>query len=119
MSVTLMQMDAFGEYFTSIGQTPEERAFLQWVWDLESAARGTTIFVHRLSDAGYALCNIPAPYAVLVENDLCPPRFCGCLTCVDGRLLSCEFRAVSISETAREASYAYARMPEEEDDYDI
>lgn len=46
------------------GITPEERELLTWLYGLEDAASGTTIFVHRHSAPGLFLCECACRYCV-------------------------------------------------------
>jgi len=86
MTINLLQVDESGqERMTSMFQSPEDRATMEWLMSLEVAASGTTIFVHRLSDPGHYLCTIPCPYSQLTKLPGSPPRYCGCFTCIDTR----------------------------------
>jgi hypothetical protein len=89
---------------------------------LELSAPGCTIFVHRLSDPGHALCNVPAAHFELVAQNLYPPRLCGCLDCVDTRTYIRTYAAWTTAPEARalpdwlKRQIIEANMTEEETD---
>jgi len=86
MTTHLMQLDSSGqESITSIFMSDDERGFMTWITELEVAAPGCTIFVHKMSDAGYSLCTVPLPYSALADDPTTEKRFCGCPTCIDQR----------------------------------
>lgn len=102
MTVNLMQLDEMGrERITSLFQDPEEKAFMEWVMGLEMACPGSTIFIHRLSQTGWHLCNSPAAHEQLILAGLCPPRYCGCPTCMIQRVAIRALTAWNITPTAR------------------
>jgi hypothetical protein len=101
MTVNLIQLDAYGrESITPIFQNDEERVEWERINGLELACPGVIIFRHRLSDAGHYLCQSPAAHEGLVALSLCPPRYCGCLTCIKQRVAVRELTAWNISKMA-------------------
>ena len=94
MTVNLLQMDKHGqESITSMFTDPEERATMEWLYSLEVAAAGVTIFVHRLSEPGHErLCQDPSN----------PPRYCGCYDCIDQRNYLRDYTARAIIFNMRE-----------------
>jgi hypothetical protein len=108
MTVNLMQVDEQGrEHITSLFQDPEEREFMAWIMSLEMACPGVTIFIHRLSDRGHYLCQVPAAHEQLVISQQCPPRYCGCLTCMRQRVAIRDLTAWNITPTARAIAHEY------------
>ena len=104
MTVNLMQVDRHGkENITALFQSEEEREFMTWLYSLEKAAPGVTIFVHRLSDPGHYLCTVPCPYSRLANDPrLTAQRFCGCLDCIDQRSFLKDYTARLIISNMRE-----------------
>ena len=101
MTVNLLQLDECGkESITPIFQDEEEKRIFMWVSGLEMACPGVTTFVHRLSDDGHYLCQSPAAHEGLVTMQLCPPRYCGCVTCIKQRVAVRELTAWNISKMA-------------------
>lgn len=117
MTVNLLQIDEQGrERISPIQQSEEDRQYFQWLTSLEYACPGVIIFRHRLSEAGHYLCQSPAAHNELVTMQLCPPRYCGCLTCIEQRVAVRELTAWNISKMAiKLAHYALrVQMQEEE-----
>ena len=109
MTVNLLQLDEQGqERITSIFQDPEEKEFFIWLSNLEMACPGTTIFAHRLSEDGHYICTVPAAHSQLVIEEDCPPRYCGCPTCMIQRVAIRELTAWNITPTARKLAQEYS-----------
>jgi len=86
VTVNLLQLDEAGqEQITSIFMSDEDRETLRWLYSLEAAASGTTIFVHRLSDYGHYLCTVPCTHKRFAGDPKHPVRYCGCYDCIDQR----------------------------------
>ena len=85
MTVNLLTIDDTGqEQISQLFADPEDREQLNWVMELELAAPGCIIFIHRLSPAGHYLCTVPAPHERLVSPEH-PSRYCGCYKCIAER----------------------------------
>lgn len=103
MTVNLLQMDKHGkESITSMFTDPEERETMEWLYSLEAAAAGVTIFVHRLSEPGHYLCTVPCAHERLCEDPANPPRYCGCYDCIDQRNFLRDYTARAIIPNMRE-----------------
>ncbi len=86
MTVNLLQMDHAGnEQITSMFMSDEDKETMRWLYSLEAAASGTTIFVHRLSDPGHYLCTVPCTHMRFAGDPEQPVRYCGCYDCIDQR----------------------------------
>ena len=102
MTVNLLQLTSGGqESMTSVFQSPEEKEFFDWITSLEVACPGVTIFAHRLSEKGHYRCTAPAAHFELVNIEACPPRYCGCLTCIRDRDNIRNMMAWNVSPIAR------------------
>lgn len=119
MTVNLLQIDEYGqEKITSMFQSEEDREYFRWLTSLEYACPGVVIFEHRLSEKGHYLCQSPAAHEGLVAMDLCPPRYCGCLTCIKQRVAVRELTAWNISKMAiKLAHFALMKQMKEEDQH--
>ncbi len=108
MSVNLMQIDEQGrERINPMFQDEEEKAFFEWISGLEMACPGVIIFRHRLTEQGQFLCSVPAAHEQLVVHEVCPPRYCGCPTCMVQRVAIRELTAWNITPIARKLAHEY------------
>lgn len=110
------QKPSLRELIPYMAQDEGEHAYLTDLADREEAAPGVTIFVHRLSPAGYYLCTVPCPHPRSVDNQNIPPRFCGCPTCQDKRAQVRDLMAWVVSPTAVGLHQVWERMQKEKDD---
>ena len=86
MTVNLLQVDHAGnEQITSLFMSDEDKATMTWLYSLEAAASGTTIFVQRLADPGHYLCTVPCTHMRFAGDPEHPVRYCGCYDCIDQR----------------------------------
>ena len=110
MTINLLQLNDRGqESISPMFQDEEEKRFFEWISGLELACPGVVIFRHHLTEAGHYLCQSPAAHEGLVTMELCPPRYCGCLTCIKQRVAVRELTAWNISKTAIKLAHEFAR----------
>ena len=73
----------------------KDKETMIWLYALEEACSGTTIFVHRLSAPGEYLCQVPCTHKRFSSPDS-PVRYCGCYDCMDMRTFRREYMATGI-----------------------